>query len=350
MGRLAVPFADTALERFYQKRQRVMQWCWGSSAPPSTGPDTITTATGADLIAAGKASGTIAGAASTQLWRINGVFPELYTYAHFHTPSSPATTPRVIVLHQGHDVMYQGALATCAEYFLARGYHVVNMAMPCWAPGNGVTGSPVSVALQSGAPVNVESHADLGTLHATGRDVRNPIRLYLDPVIRVINRLVDTLAFGRRVYLCGLSGGGWTTHMIAALDTRIRLSYPWAGFMPFDMPCWGVSAGDWEQTDGRTLYAVASVRELFAMGALEGRRVLQGLNNLDYAFWYDVTGDPGRPNQKAAVDGYVADVQALLGASGTFSLYVDTSTADMQHTISPTSCGVIHADILANDP
>jgi hypothetical protein len=87
----------------------------------------------------------------------------------------------------------------------------------------------------------------------------------------------------RRFYdiaMVGLSGGGWTTTVYSAIDTRISKSYPVAGSLPFSLRYQG-RVGDWEQTDPG-LYSIAGYLDLYVLGASgPARSQLQVLNTRD---------------------------------------------------------------------
>ncbi|HSW45021.1 MAG TPA: acetylxylan esterase, partial [Phycisphaerae bacterium] len=68
-----------------------------------------------------------------------------------------------------------------------------------------------------------------------------------------------------RVAVTGLSGGGWQTIMIGALDIRVRLAAPNAGYINFEERVWNhEDAGDLEQNPD-DLVAVADYDALTAM-------------------------------------------------------------------------------------
>ena len=80
--------------------------------------------------------------------------------------------------------------------------------------------------------------------------------------------------------MVGISGGGWTTVLIAAIDPRIKCSYPVAGSFPIYLRA-SRDWGDYEQTVPN-LYRVANYPELYVMGAYgSGRKQLQILNKYD---------------------------------------------------------------------
>ncbi|CAK9117028.1 unnamed protein product [Durusdinium trenchii] len=59
------------------------------------------------------------------------------------------------------------------------------------------------------------------------------MRYFCEPVVLSINYALS-LGF-QEVHLAGLSGGAWTTSMVAAMDPRIRISVQVAGAMPYSM-------------------------------------------------------------------------------------------------------------------
>ena len=98
------------------------------------------------------------------------------------------------------------------------------------------------------------------------------------------------------VSMIGLSGGGWTTSMAAAVDTRIKLSVPVAGSEPlYCRNADPASVGDIEQyytpmydeniaPDGSG-GGVATWEEIYALGGYgEGRRQIMVNNLYDYYF------------------------------------------------------------------
>ena len=59
----------------------------------------------------------------------------------------------------------------------------------------------------------------------------SPVRYFLEGVVLVTNYALNVLKY-KRIVMVGLSGGGWTTTVAAALDPRISLSMPIAGSVP----------------------------------------------------------------------------------------------------------------------
>ena len=55
--------------------------------------------------------------------------------------------------------------------------------------------------------------------------------MWVEPVIVGVNYGLSEFGYGD-VNMVGISGGGYTTHMCAAIDARIKLSFPTAGSLP----------------------------------------------------------------------------------------------------------------------
>jgi len=57
-------------------------------------------------------------------------------------------------------------------------------------------------------------------------------RLFLEPIVQGVNHFLRAAPRAADVSFIGLSGGGWTGHLLAAVDPRIRQSFPVAGAYP----------------------------------------------------------------------------------------------------------------------
>ena len=61
----------------------------------------------------------------------------------------------------------------------------------------------------------------------------SPLRYFLEPTYLTVN--YAKAAGYEKIYMAGLSGGGWSTTFAAAIDKRIDGSFPIAGSLPCDM-------------------------------------------------------------------------------------------------------------------
>lgn len=185
---------------------------------------------------------------------------------------------------------------------------------------------------------SIQYHTDPAAMpRANGR---HPLHFFLEPSIAGINALKAVYP-SRPVHMAGLSGGGWTVTLMAALDPRIQRSFNVAGSLPFDAwpdgsvsPLWGVVWRDWEQGShhqGHTdTYAIAGYRDLYVLGASGvGRSQLQVLN------W----SDPCCFGASGADLGYASQVRRRVAqiGEGDWRLWIDRPSAGQtqQHTVSP---------------
>jgi hypothetical protein len=127
-----------------------------------------------------------------------------------------------VILHNGHSGSYTNFRYTEAlQTYLDAGFAVCGMVMP------GGTDT-------------------VGGNSTTHEAQQRPLGEFVGPVAVAVNTLVD--AGYDTVHMTGLSGGGWTTHLYAAIDPRIEKSFPIAGSLPLIYPLY-LSSGfrDWEQ-------------------------------------------------------------------------------------------------------
>ena len=90
----------------------------------------------------------------------------------------------------------------------------------------------------------------------------SPLKFFLEPVAISLNALSERY---KEIHMVGLSGGGWTTTLYAAVDPRIRYSFPVAGTIPLYLRTGG-SVGDKEQYL-EEFYRLAGYPDLYLLGA-----------------------------------------------------------------------------------
>lgn len=114
-------------------------------------------------------------------------------------------------------------------------------------------------------------HTILGTqpAHQPPAGQGTPLRYFLDATHASITYALSQRSY-QRVYMAGLSGGGWSTTMMAALDPRIERSYAVSGSVPLAnrAPLDGAPEGDWEQYGGVRSLGVDYL-DLYLMGTVD---------------------------------------------------------------------------------
>ena len=215
-------------------------------------------------------------------------------------PKQP--TRKLALFHQGHDNnVWSGGGAETVTFLLDKGYAVMVFQMPLFGDN------------KQFAPAGVVSHNGMEQLVASDLE---PIRIFMEPVAVAVNYAAkDTVQDD--VVMIGLSGGGWTTTLYAAIDRRVRLSFPVAGSLPDYLRVGRPGdKGDWEQYY-RALYEIANYLDLYVLGSSgPGRKQRQVLNKYDSCCFWGV-----------GYRTYEKHVQAAVGESGAggFDVYLDDS-------------------------
>lgn len=273
-----------------------------------------------------------------------------------HPRAHPENNHKLVIVNSGHrtDGPFSYGVNDAINRFLQEGLTVLVSDMPLVGFNRDNTLLPptgsVEVTLEKrGSAAHKEMFSKLldrdrhVSLHSLASVPALPggeiFRLFLEPMIQGTNYFLAANPEGAEVAYVGLSGGGWTGHMLAALDIRIRLSFPIAGAMPlyardFSPGSWGDDEQFYpplyEETDTNgdgitdTAAGVASWLEIFALGGLgNGRRQVQILN------LYDECCFSGYAYKSYA--GFVADTVRRLGA-GRWEFHSDAT--HRKHVIS----------------
>lgn len=138
---------------------------------------------------------------------------------------------RLFIYHQGH---HPGGFLKAGMKVIARlvkeGYAVLAFSMPATR----MTTAPQKVKIGNLVWEN-RTDIDAVSTHVSYKPLEQPtftpLKLFVHPVLVGLNYALDKYNY-ERVSMMGLSGGGWTTTVYAAMDTRIYSSYPVAGTMP----------------------------------------------------------------------------------------------------------------------
>lgn len=163
----------------------------------------------------------------------------------------------------------------------------------------------------------------------------NAMKFFLEPTLISINYLKANYPGYRDISMIGLSGGGWTTTVYAAIDPRVKVSIPVAGSLPLYLlhDQYGL---DPEQSL-ESFYRIAGYPDLYLLGSYgPGRKQIQVLNlHDDICFGekqhrFDVVGQ----SFITAVQSYEKRVKSTLRriGAGSFRVYIDRTAK--KHLIS----------------
>jgi hypothetical protein len=244
---------------------------------------------------------------------------------------------KLVILNPGHTCRYtptpfQDAQAVLE--LLADGYAVLATYMPLY--------TPMQCIGVYGINPPWRSHNDLFDASQALRPANgaDPFIYFLDPVRRTLNYALKKYTYAS-IAMMGLSGGGWTTTVYAALDTRITTSVPIAGSEPLYMSLAGDVEGQDAFGDGNDFYSVIGgnvvthYKDLYVLGAYgAGRRQTQVLNRNDDCCY----GQNGYIGTGAWERAYELQVRQKLQALGAGAFRVEINEADDCAAIGNCAC------------
>jgi hypothetical protein len=340
------------------RRQSIINFIWGTPSLPTGRPSVINPIPNPlDCSITRPYCGPLENLHHVELFRFNQNHKHS-TRAFLFVPNQQ--NGQVVIVHQGHASTMRGtALSTDAEdrtsggglrrtinALLIEGYTVVGVYMPhVWEA------IYVSATETDPADNYLSCECNHDTMFHDGLTTSgNALRWFLDPTIMSINELQTRQPAYTAYHMLGLSGGGWATTVVAAIDPRIRMSFPVAGSIPTYLRGVG-SYGDEEQKLNE-VYSPMGYPDLYVLGSYgAGRKQVQVLNRRDQCCFGESLGsveEPKRPPQhnlptvadwNPAVREYERNVRNTLatlrganGANGSFRLEIDEAAQD--HLIS----------------
>jgi hypothetical protein len=296
--------ADTAK----RKRDEIIRYIWGSAGFPRATPASI------EKDAASPVK-NLTNAAGVEILTIRMEAGQENTTYHFLPKRKNG---RLVVLHHGHGCTFDDGenpkgygMAHAIDVLLGEGYAVLAAYMPHMRPGDCQTvphGRLFDLPLESGSA----------------------LKFFLEPTAISLNALKPRY---KEVHMAGLSGGGWTTTLYAAVDPTVRSSFPVAGSIPLYLRTGG-SVGDKEQYLD-AFYHIAGYPDLYVLGAYgPGRKQIQILNRRDDCCFGEAQHKADRVGlaYEPAFRVYEKKVQDALGSQGKFRLDIDESAP--RHMIS----------------
>jgi len=279
------------------RREKLIRFIWPDGLP-KTKP-AVTADLGDDVF-----SGDLKGVDAARTARVDKLDADVGGY-DFHSisylihPKTPPAQPRLAIVHPGHGGRLPDDIRDTINHLLGKGFHVFFMHMPLVGWNRDNTVRPAADSIITVNHTGSKAHNDLfKKLEPTKLAGGAAFRFFLEPVVQNVNHFTAAHPNHGGILMIGLSGGGWTTHMAAAIDVRIGLSIPVAGSLPlyaraFSSGSWGdteqfyeplyreIDSDDADKIPDRAA-GVASWLEIYALGGYgRGRRQIQVLNLYD---------------------------------------------------------------------
>lgn len=305
------------------KRAELMKFVWGQDGLPKELPAKVEHAIQDDRYDELENLKQIDRLTVTMEWGVTS------TAYHFIPAESNG---KLLIYHGGHDGDFIVA-KDLIKFFLKNHFAVIGMSMPLEPPNN----QPI-VELENIGKIQLAFHDQIKLLKMRSG---HPVQLFLTPIAVVLNH-TQSLGY-KSVFMTGVSGGGWTTTLYAALDPRVMRSYPAAGTLPLHLRAdrdrtnsaqrpadWG----DYEQTIPE-LHEIANYLDLYILSSVgEQRKQFQIVNKHDPC----CLGGESFRRYETVVNERVRNL-----GGGSFAVYLDTE--NRRHSISDNAFSVILNDI-----
>jgi dienelactone hydrolase len=210
-----------------------------------------------------------------------------HAFTYLLYPTNRSNADRVVIVHQGHAGTTESGVGAAANHLLQNGFTVALMQMPLFG-----WNTDRAAEIPGRGRITFRDHGQIIYKTALNDDGQG-FRLFLEPIVQTINHVEANMKGLKEIGMVGLSGGGWTASMAAAIDPRIKLSAPIAGSAPlYHRNVDPSSIGDPEQyflplfrediaADGNG-GGIATWTEIYALGGYgKGRHQIQVTNEFD---------------------------------------------------------------------
>lgn len=187
------------------------------------------------------------------------------TYTSYLYAANSPNNGRVVVVNMGHQ-------ETCSWPSFASGYNTAPLLTALVNAGYSVFA--YNMPRPTPGPCgDTTDHNNMFTSYADGA-----MQYFFEPLNEAENYWDANKSFSR-YDMVGLSGGGWTTTVWAAMDPRIGVSVPVAGSVPAQYPNSGCDGGGDAEQGRINYYNIAGYLDMYLMAASgAGHRQLQILN------------------------------------------------------------------------
>lgn len=178
---------------------------------------------------------------------------------HFHPKQGGQ---RLILYNEGHCSPFCASSPRAISFFLEHGFSVLAYAMPLYGPNEDPTWESIA-----------RRHSLLEELEGGNLSV---LRLFFEQLAFGLNYVQSNFDY-IDISMIGYSGGGWTSTIYPALDTRVGISFPIAGTLPRHLL--PADIDEYEQSVERAIYEVASFVDFYSLASSgPGRRHIHTLN------------------------------------------------------------------------
>ncbi len=236
---------------------------------------------------------------------------------------------KILIYHQGHRGDFILSKKEI-QYFLSQGYDVLGVSMPL----EGMNSKPVAYVKNHGY-IKFDHHDKLTLL--SNQLEHHWLNFFVEPIFSFNNYLTEELDYSK-IIMAGISGGGWTTNIASAADSRIDYSFPISDSMPLSLVVGRI--GHYERFD-ETFYDKFNYLDLYILGStgVKNKRMQVKIHNrFDPGL---TTGD----NWKHYLNSVKEKVNTIGG--GNFDIYVDESHAE--HKLSEQALNFISKKINSVD-
>ncbi len=255
----------------------------------------------------------------------------LTSHVYHFMPKEPNN--KVVLYHHGQH-FYKHAIGgdffpgkKQIKQFLDNGYAVVALTMPL----TGLNNKP-TVQVPGFGEIRLVNHDQMLFLDPADG---HPIKYFIEPVLMVLNYLEKNHEY-YSVSMLGFSGGGWTTTLVAALDSRVEKSFSVAGSYPIFLR----SSNDFGGLiqDYPELYKTVNYLDLYILASYgAGRKHRQIINKYDPCCFSGIKWKTYKDIVRARVD--------QLG-EGEYDLFLDES--HREHKVSPLAMKQILRELDSN--
>ncbi len=329
------------------KRSQLVNWIFNGNLPTGTMPSVTKNVAYPTSDLNGVSQSLVA---SVDRIDANVGGTDFHAKSYLLHPTNTAHANKLLIVHQGHSTnTMDWSVRDSINAALQAGYTVNVMTMPLKGWNNDTT------LTVDGVPYNLtmDDHNSVFTVLKNHGNDGLKFRLFVEPIVQNVNYW-KSLSGAAGVAMTGISGGGWSTHMAAAIDPRINLSVPVAGSAPlysrnlngatfigdapeqYYTPLFGESINSSDMSGG----GVATWQEIYALGGYgTGRKEVMVTNLYDDCCFNGTFAD--------AFKNVVANKVSELGA-GQWQYYADPHTASITNSDGYQSTHYISSDVMQN--